>query len=148
MVDRLLLAKSKAPRWIFWDGQLRSIRAGFSGSDALFTPGELFRAWARVLGVRPSPPEGVEETVASFFERNMGHDVLERLARPFCGGVYASEADDLSVKAAFPAVRQWGDERDDERGPLRMQSGPKGGRCGSRVCVCVWGGGGTFGMAA
>lgn len=122
VADRLLLAKSKAPRWIFWDGRLRSIRAGFSGSDALFTPGELVRAWTRVLGFRPSPPEGVEETVASFFERNMGHDVLERLARPFCGGVYASDADDLSIKAAFPAVRRtaW------ERGAMRSLGVPPG----------------------
>lgn len=47
-----------------------------------------------------------EESVEEYVRRNLGAEVFERLIEPFCSGVYAGDADKLSMKAAFGKV-EW-----------------------------------------
>jgi oxygen-dependent protoporphyrinogen oxidase len=44
------------------------------------------------------------ESVAAFFERRLGREIVERAADPFIAGIYAGSPDNLSVKAAFPRL--------------------------------------------
>jgi oxygen-dependent protoporphyrinogen oxidase len=45
-----------------------------------------------------------DESVAAFFERRLGREIVERAADPFIAGIYAGNPENLSVKAAFPRL--------------------------------------------
>jgi len=45
-----------------------------------------------------------EESVASFARRRIGREAAERMVAPFVSGIYAGDADQLSVQAAFPRL--------------------------------------------
>lgn len=69
--------------------------------------GEFFslRAKLRLLKepfVRTKSPEG--ESVAAFFERRLGREIVERAADPFISGIYAGNPETLSIRAAFPRL--------------------------------------------
>lgn len=42
-----------------------------------------------------------DESVAEFFERRLGREIVERAADPFIAGIYAGNPENLSVKSAF-----------------------------------------------
>lgn len=44
------------------------------------------------------------ESVAGFFERRLGREVLEKAADPFIAGIYAGKPENLSIRAAFPRL--------------------------------------------
>ncbi len=44
------------------------------------------------------------ESVAEFFERRFGREIVERAADPFIAGIYAGKTESLSIKAAFPRL--------------------------------------------
>jgi protoporphyrinogen/coproporphyrinogen III oxidase len=44
------------------------------------------------------------ESVAGFFERRLGREIVERAADPFIAGIYAGSPENLSIKAAFPRL--------------------------------------------
>src|SRR5262249_35801677 len=44
------------------------------------------------------------ESVAGFFERRLGPEILKKAADPFIAGIYAGSAEKLSIKAAFPLL--------------------------------------------
>ncbi|HEY8562161.1 MAG TPA: protoporphyrinogen oxidase [Pyrinomonadaceae bacterium] len=44
------------------------------------------------------------ESVAAFFERRLGGEIVARAADPFIAGIYAGSPEKLSVKAAFPRL--------------------------------------------
>ena len=79
--------------------------------------GSLFRSgvvsWAGIarMGAEwwiPVRPEtGVEETLAGFFSRRLGAEAFHRLIEPFVAGIYAGDADELSVAATFPQFLEW-----------------------------------------
>ena len=48
--------------------------------------------------------EGEEETVAAFVRRRLGHEFLDYAVDPFVSGVYAGDAERLSLPAAFPRL--------------------------------------------
>ena len=52
--------------------------------------------------VRTKSPEN--ESVAEFFERRLGREILTRAADPFIAGIYAGSPENLSVRAAFPRL--------------------------------------------
>ncbi len=50
-----------------------------------------------------SPQENPDdESVAEFVRRRLGTEAFERMAQPMIGGIYTSDAENLSLKATFP----------------------------------------------
>ena len=43
-----------------------------------------------------------DESVADFVRRRLGTEAFERMAQPMIGGIYTSDAENLSLKATFP----------------------------------------------
>ena len=54
----------------------------------------------------PPKPAGEDEPVASFVARRLGQEVLENLVEPLMAGIYAGQANQLSLAATFPQLRQ------------------------------------------
>lgn len=52
--------------------------------------------------VRTKSPSG--ESVAEFFARRLGREVVEKAADPFISGIYAGDPEKLSIRAAFPRL--------------------------------------------
>jgi oxygen-dependent protoporphyrinogen oxidase len=48
--------------------------------------------------------DGDDESIAAFFTRRFGDELTDRLAAPLLGGIFAGEASELSVRAAFPQL--------------------------------------------
>ena len=80
-------------------------------------PGSLFRSgvmsWAGIvrMGAEWWVPvrretDG-EETMAGFFSRRLGAEAFHRLIEPFVAGIYAGDANELSVDATFPQFLEW-----------------------------------------
>lgn len=49
------------------------------------------------------PPPMEDEALASFVERRLGREVLERVAQPMIAGIYTADPKELSLRATFPA---------------------------------------------
>ena len=43
-----------------------------------------------------------DESIADFVRRRLGKEAFERMAQPMIGGIYTSDAENLSLKATFP----------------------------------------------
>ena len=43
-----------------------------------------------------------DESIGAFVTRRLGEEMTERLAAPLLGGIFAGDADELSIRAAFP----------------------------------------------
>lgn len=46
--------------------------------------------------------DDTDESVADFVRRRLGNEAFERMAQPMIGGIYTSDAENLSLKATFP----------------------------------------------
>ncbi len=71
----------------------------FLRSELLSWPGKL-RACAELLV--PRRRDAGDETLGAFFRRRFGTEFLERLVEPLMTGIYAGDADALSISATFP----------------------------------------------
>ncbi|HEX8637468.1 MAG TPA: protoporphyrinogen oxidase, partial [Pyrinomonadaceae bacterium] len=85
------------------NGKLKSLPM----SVAKMAAGDYFSLKARLRllkepFIKSKSPEN--ESVAGFFERRLGREIVERAADPFIAGVYAGNPESLSVKAAFPRL--------------------------------------------
>lgn len=61
------------------------------------------------------------ETVAKFFERRLGSEIVDTIVNPFVSGVYAGRAEDLEMQSAFPRVLAAAEEAGSVvRGVIRM----------------------------
>ncbi len=90
-------------RYVLQNGKLKSLPMAL----AKMATGDFFswRAKLRLLKepfVKSKSPEN--ESVAEFFERRLGREIVERAADPFIAGIYAGNPENLSVKAAFPRL--------------------------------------------
>ena len=54
----------------------------------------------------PARREKTDESVGSFVRRRLGDDFYRNLAEPLLSGIYAGDADQLSLHATFPRLRQ------------------------------------------
>ncbi len=105
-----LLADPKLPRFIDWGGRLHPLPMG---------PGDLWKtailsgAGKRRIFAEPFVRRGPggEESVRSFFTRRLGSEVAERFVEPFVSGIWAGDAERLSVAAAFPSLARWEREK-------------------------------------
>ncbi len=52
--------------------------------------------------VLPAKRSAVDESLASFFRRRFGQQAFERMMEPLMAGIYAGDAEELSVRATFP----------------------------------------------
>jgi oxygen-dependent protoporphyrinogen oxidase len=90
-------------RYVLQNGKLKSLPMTIAkmATDDFFS----LKARLRLLKepfVRSKSPEN--ESVAEFFERRLGREIVERAADPFIAGIYAGNPENLSVKAAFPRL--------------------------------------------
>ncbi|CAI5497499.1 unnamed protein product [Closterium sp. Naga37s-1] len=107
ILSDLVLGAPDAPRYVFWDGKLRPIPSGpadLISSDLLTLAGKL-RAALGFVGIRPPLPAGSkEESVSEFVTRNLGSQLLHRLVDPFCSCIFAGDAEQMSMQAAFNRI--------------------------------------------
>lgn len=103
--DQIVEAPSRAPRFLLINGELRPVPlsplAFFASS--LFSAGTKWRILRDVFG-RSAPPEDGYESVAAFVRRKFSEELLDKLVGPFVSGIYAGDAEKLSVSAAFPQL--------------------------------------------
>jgi oxygen-dependent protoporphyrinogen oxidase len=59
----------------------------------------------------PATAIGEDVSVASYVGARLGHEVVDRLVEPLLGGVYAGQADELSLRATLPQVAAVADQR-------------------------------------
>lgn len=90
-------------RYVLRNGKLKSLPM----SIAKMAASDYFSLKARLRllkepFVRTKSPEN--ESVAAFFERRLGREIVERAADPFIAGIYAGNPENLSVRAAFPRL--------------------------------------------
>jgi protoporphyrinogen/coproporphyrinogen III oxidase len=95
-------------------GKLFPIPEGFSGlvptnfealaQSALVSP-EGQRRMMQDLEM-PSPTDEGDESVGAFISRRLGREAFDHLIEPLMGGIYAGDADQLSLEATFPQLRQ------------------------------------------
>lgn len=104
--DQLLTAPRRAPRFLLINGKLRpaplSPPAFFASS--LFSWRTKWRVLRDLLG-HSTPPQ-TDESIATFIRRKFSAELLERLVGPFVSGIYAGDAEKLSLRAAFPQLHE------------------------------------------
>jgi oxygen-dependent protoporphyrinogen oxidase len=104
--DQLQPARAgKYPTFVWSGGRLRPLPMGVKpmvGSRLISLPGKL-RMAAEVL-IPPRRMDG-DESVASFMRRRFGSEMLEKLAGPLMGGIYAADPERLSLESTFSFLR-------------------------------------------
>ncbi len=102
--ETLVAAPRAKRRYLCKGGRLVPLPGGPPG--LLATP--LFSAGAKLRLLREPwigpPPAGVEETIAQFVRRRLGHEVLDYAVGPFVSGVYAGDPERLSARWAVPKI--------------------------------------------
>jgi len=105
--DQVLHANPRAPRYILVGGRL--VPAPLAPPSLLTTP--LFSAgtkWRLVTEIlRRTQPPSEDESIAAFVRRKFGDELLDRLVAPFVSGVYAGDAERLSLRASFPKIHEF-----------------------------------------
>jgi oxygen-dependent protoporphyrinogen oxidase len=104
IIDQLAEGDPKAPAYVYFNRQLHAVPAGpgaFVSSRLLSARGKLRILAEPFVPVRQSDEE---ESVASFARRRIGSEAAERMVKPFVSGIYAGDAEKLSVQAAFPRL--------------------------------------------
>lgn len=104
IAGQLLEAPARAARYLLVNGTLRAVPL----SPPAFFASSLFSAktkWSLVRDIfgRTTPAEP-DESMADFTRRKFSAELLEKLVGPFVSGIYAGDAEKLSLRAAFPSV--------------------------------------------
>lgn len=96
-------------------GRLHRLPEGLTGMiptdlDALANSTLLSENGRRAIAQEPTQPvhpaESGDESLADFVTRRFGREAFENLIEPLMGGIYAGQADRLSLAATFPQLRQ------------------------------------------
>ena len=113
LTDRLINTNETGKKaFVYSRGRLRELPEGlvviapnqvgaFLRSGLLSWTG-LARMSLDVLLPPKRPREAEDESLASFFRRRFGREAFERLMEPLMAGIYAGDADQMSVAATFP----------------------------------------------
>ncbi len=72
---------------------------------SLLSPREKLRLGSDL--VRPRKWTRDDDTVGALIRRRLGGAVVDRLAGPILAGIYAGDADALSLRATFPQLLEW-----------------------------------------
>lgn len=92
-------------RYILKDGKLRALPLkiiSIIGTE-IFSKGAKMRL-VREPFIKGKSPEN--ETVAEFFKRRFGQEVVDFAVDPFVSGIFAGNPERLSIKSAFPSLYQ------------------------------------------
>ena len=110
LIDALGLAEARIERservrhrYLVRDGRAHALPLdpfGFFCSDFFSLGGRL-----RLLAEPFIRPEPADESVAAFVRRRFGGELLDYVFDPLVGGLYAGEAEALSVTALFPRLK-------------------------------------------
>ncbi len=111
ITSRLLpLQTTRQNLYVVYRGSLHPLPEGF----ILMAPTRLWPmigsplfSWAGKLRmvldlILPRRGHGSDESLGSFVRRRFGSEVLERVAQPLIGGIYAADPEELSVAATLP----------------------------------------------
>ncbi|MFL6215127.1 MAG: protoporphyrinogen oxidase [Blastocatellia bacterium] len=104
LMDKLLEGDPKAPAYVYFNARLHAVPAGagaFLKSKLLSAAGKLRILREPFVGKRTADDE---ESVVSFARRRIGREAAERMVAPFVSGIYAGDAEKISVQAAFPRL--------------------------------------------
>jgi oxygen-dependent protoporphyrinogen oxidase len=99
-VDRAAPAARK--RWIFIDGKLQALPSGplaLVRSELLSWRGKL-----ALLGEPLRRARTGDESMHAFAARRFGPEAARAIVAPFVTGIYAADADDISLEAGFPKL--------------------------------------------
>jgi len=90
-------------RYVLQNGKLKSLPMSIAkmATDDFFSLKAKLRLVREPLVTSKSPEN---ESVAEFFTRRLGREIVERAADPFIAGIYAGNPENLSVRAAFPRL--------------------------------------------
>jgi oxygen-dependent protoporphyrinogen oxidase len=129
IADQLLDAAPRAPRYVLVGGALQPVPLT---PPAFFFSSLVSSAtkWALVRDIfgKTVPPEA-DESVAAFVRRKFSAQLLDRLVGPFVSGIYAGDAERLSVRSAFPQLYEAeATSGSIVRGMLRLAKSKKGPR--------------------
>ncbi|MBN2645098.1 MAG: protoporphyrinogen oxidase [Desulfuromonadaceae bacterium] len=91
-------------RYIFSGNRLHRLPENgpmFLRSQLLSWPGKI-----RLVGeaLVPTRRDGEDETLAEFGRRRLGAEALDKLIAPMAGGIFAGDAETMSVKSCFPRI--------------------------------------------
>jgi protoporphyrinogen/coproporphyrinogen III oxidase len=100
--------------YILWDGRLQPLPAGLMlivptrlgpllRSPLLSWPGKIRMGLEYWLPARPS---NGDESLGAFVRRRLGAEALDKIAEPLLAGIYAGSAQDMSLLATFPRLRE------------------------------------------
>jgi protoporphyrinogen/coproporphyrinogen III oxidase len=104
IIDEVAEGDPKAPAYVYFNGQLHAVPSSagaFIKSNLLSFRGKLRIFKEPFVPVRRSDEE---ESIASFARRRIGREAAERMVAPFVSGIYAGDAEKLSVQAGFPRL--------------------------------------------
>jgi oxygen-dependent protoporphyrinogen oxidase len=113
--DRLIPTQPGRAVYVWYRGRLHPLPEGMAFGiptrlgpmvrTGLLSPAEKLRAAADL--VLPRRSDGADETIGGQLRRRLGDAVVDRLAGPLLGGIYAGDPDALSVRATFPLLAEW-----------------------------------------
>lgn len=112
LADEVVLADSKAPRLVYYEGQLyplplnNPLVEGALSFNLVSWPGKI-RAALGSLGlpfVLRSYEGSGEESIEGFVSRHLGREVFEKVIDPFVSGVYAGDPSKLSMQWALKKI--------------------------------------------
>ena len=111
IADQFIGTNPKVRRsFVVRQGELHPVPEGFymmaPGSFKPFLKSPLF-SWRGKLRMAmelfmPRRGRDTDEAVAHFVRRRLGTEAFTRIAQPMIGGIYTSDAENLSLKATFP----------------------------------------------
>jgi oxygen-dependent protoporphyrinogen oxidase len=113
LTDRLINTNETGKKaFVYSRGRLRELPEGL----VVIAPGQIrpflqsgILGWAGLarMGLDLLLPgkrhrDGEDESLAAFFRRRFGRDAFDRLLEPLIAGIYAGDADQMSIQATFP----------------------------------------------
>lgn len=111
LTDQLINTNETSKRaCVFSQGRLRELPEGL----VVISPNQLgpflrsgLLSWSGLarMGLDLAMPvkrSSADESLASFFRRRMGRQAFERMLEPLMAGIYAGDAEQMSVQATFP----------------------------------------------
>ncbi len=105
--DQLVTGDPKAPAYVYFNQCLQPVPMSppaLIRTKLISTAGKFRLLREPFIGAKKSDDE---ESLASFVERRLGKEILERLVAPFVSGVYAGDPAKLSVQASFPNLAEF-----------------------------------------